>query len=998
MKRHYVLYLWCLPLIVAAIVVGQFGSSPVVATGAVPGPSAGVPRLLTTVSTTLELRRGLNGYNGVADTYLLANEGAVSPHGGEDTLHIKASAYATKRSLIRFDLAAAGIPSNATITEAWLELFVSYRYPANPASVTAYYLLKPWDEASATWNVASTGQGWASPGAGSAGSDYEATAAASAAFSTSYAYNRINVKSAVERWLQNPDANYGLLLMGSTIDLRVWSSEDVREDERPRLVITYDAPSDYTPEPTRSATPTRTPSADASPTPTPANYIYSTGLTEAFGTSYPNCIEAGPSAVNPDNTEVLLIWQGQATTAKLSFLYSGNNNRHHSVLVNDQIIGALPGDNWQSVCTGGSSAQLSFDPALVVSGENKISILADVPGETNSWSLQNPRIQLGGYVQGTDISVVELTSSYDGTTQRAMIQKPIGYSTSVATPLVLGLHGWGGRDYDAMTWLAEACNNRGWLLACSDTRNDNQHTASKAVQHDVMDLLNYMLGSDEYNVDASRVYLIGSSMGGMMAATIAAKYPDRFAALAELKGPTSLDAWYYEIEAWRQAVIYTEMGTSPANAPFSYQRASAAAMARNLRNVPTLIIHGLNDVTVPYHHAEDLYTAMVASDATDVALYPFTGGHSDDHPNWNNDQIMGFFAEHTLNANPLTVTVRTDEPKSYYWMNISHGVSDHWTQASAYLNPDTQTVTLEVFDERATPASVDITLDFTRMGLPTGVAYTVEDANLTTGEFFQYSTQASSTLVLTVPRDRHRLTIYPFTAAAPQSITLRQGEGGYQGMVDTYIESYVRDANHDAEGLRVSFGGNRTPLLRFDLAGRFDERAVIKSAQFGVYSTAKWNSSDSITTGIYKVLTDWTSTQATWDERFSGASWNQAGALGSGEDYDPTLVSSNQMANIGAWYRYNVTDLVREWVANPQNNHGLLIRGETGLGTFTLNSSEGASYKPELIIYYTEATNTPTPTITPTPTYTATPTVTRTPTQRPTPTNAGRVYLPAIVK
>jgi hypothetical protein len=70
-------------------------------------------------------------------------------------------------------------------------------------------------------------------------------------------------------------------------------------------------------------------------------------------------------------------------------------------------------------------------------------------------------------------------------------------------------------------------------------------------------------------------------------------------------------------------------------------------------------------------------------------------------------------------------------------------------------------------------------------------------------------------------------------------------------MVDTYIESYVRDATMTRRSACVFWRQPHT-VVALDLTGRFDERAVIKSAQFGVYSTAKWNSSDSIATGIYR--------------------------------------------------------------------------------------------------------------------------------------------------
>ncbi|MCD6520535.1 MAG: alpha/beta fold hydrolase, partial [Anaerolineae bacterium] len=744
----------------------------------------------------------------------------------------------------------------------------------------------------------------------------------------------------------------------------------------------------YTPSPTW--TPTPSPTA----TPTPANVIYSTGLTEAFGPEYPNCIQAGPTAPedSSDRTEVLLVWQGMPTMAKLTFWFAGNNNRHHSVLVNGHVIGQLPGDDYHSVCTGGTYGEISFDPSLVVSGINEISILADVPGELNSWSLQAPQIQLAGYVQGTEIEVLQIPSSYGErpTVQRAMVQKPIGYTPgAVDLPLVVALHGWGGRDFDSLKWLARACSDRGWLLACSDTRGKSQHTPSKAVQHDVIDLVNYLISSPEYSVDRNRVYLVGPSMGGMMAATIAAKYPDYFAALVELKGPTRLDQWYWEVDEYHRERLRDELNGTPYTTPFSYQRKSAAAMPMNLRNVPTLIIHGLDDTLVPYHHAEDLYQGMLAYQPKYVRLVSYEGGHGDDPPNWGPAEILDFFSQWTLETCPLTVTVRTDEPKAYYWLDISHVASDHWTQANAWFNPDTKTITVEVRDERIPPVPVDVTLDLQRMGLPLQVAYTVEDLNVTTGDFQQYTVQADTHLRLNVPGDHHRLVAYPFAAPQPQQLVLRQGEGGYNGVEDTYIEVHSPNANHENEVLRISGGGGRVPLLRFDLEGKLSgQHPVIKAAQLGLFASSKWYPDDRIETTIYRLLEGWDVHTVTWGERSSGVPWEEAGAMGAGKDYDPTPCAIRWLEGTGEWYRYNVTNLVQQWVADPASNHGLLIRSEDGAGTFTMNSSESPMNKPELVVFYAEATITPTPTNTPIPT--ATPSPTSLPLRK--------LWLPAILK
>ena len=59
-------------------------------------------------------------------------------------------------------------------------------------------------------------------------------------------------------------------------------------------------------------------------------------------------------------------------------------------------------------------------------------------------------------------------------------------------------------------------------------------------------------------------------------------------------------------------MLYNEANGSPSTTPFSFERKSAALLATNLRYVPTLIIHGTQDTIVPYHHATDLQSAMVA--------------------------------------------------------------------------------------------------------------------------------------------------------------------------------------------------------------------------------------------------------------------------------------------------------------------------------------------------------------------------------------------------
>jgi hypothetical protein len=66
----------------------------------------------------------------------------------------------------------------------------------------------------------------------------------------------------------------------------------------------------------------------------------------------------------------------------------------------------------------------------------------------------------------------------------------------------------------------------------------------------------------------------------MMAATIAAKYPDLFCGAGGTQSPTSLDAWYYELKPGGKR-IYAEMGTSPGQPLLVINELRRHPMARN---------------------------------------------------------------------------------------------------------------------------------------------------------------------------------------------------------------------------------------------------------------------------------------------------------------------------------------------------------------------------------------------------------------------------------
>jgi len=140
--------------------------------------------------------------------------------------------------LLRWDVSSL---SGVTVNSASIVLNV---VSTAVKAYDVYPVLTPWSASTATWNQASTGVPWTTPGAKGAGSDRGAaligTLDGSSAGLTSIALNAAGV-SMVQSWIDTPAANHGVL-MGNpwhTSNITFNSNEHGDVTLRPRLVITH---------------------------------------------------------------------------------------------------------------------------------------------------------------------------------------------------------------------------------------------------------------------------------------------------------------------------------------------------------------------------------------------------------------------------------------------------------------------------------------------------------------------------------------------------------------------------------------------------------------------------------------------------------------------------------------------------------------------------------------------------------------------------------------
>ena len=186
---------------------------------------------------------------------------------------------------------------------------------------------------------------------------------------------------------------------------------------------------------------------------------------------------------------------------------------------------------------------------------------------------------------------------------------PKGYAASKATPLVIALHGLGGNEdgfFDNYSQLPPQLSEKhGFLLASPlGFRRDGFYgsgvmgAADAAARRrgeysekDVLEVLRLMKAA--YNVDDSRIYLIGHSMGAIGTWALASKYPQTWAGLVAFAGT------------------------------------GAPALADNMKAIPQFVVHGDADNTVNVSGSRNMVAALKKLNAAVTYIEVAGGSHTD---------------------------------------------------------------------------------------------------------------------------------------------------------------------------------------------------------------------------------------------------------------------------------------------------------------------------------------------------------------------------------
>jgi photosystem II stability/assembly factor-like uncharacterized protein/pimeloyl-ACP methyl ester carboxylesterase len=662
-------------------------------------------------------------------------------------------------------------------------------------------------------------------------------------------------------------------------------------------------------------------------------------------------------------------------------------------------------------------------------------------------------------------SVVDITTastyylnwqSYGNDGTRIRIQVPSTYNPATSTPLVIALHGFNATRASSIADYGPAAEARGWLLAAPEMHGEANNApdtgygpmGSRASQWDVLDTLNYMKAY--YNVDTSRVYLVGYDIGGVTAAIAAAKWPHLFAGVAMDSSPVNLVNWEYdtrwdqvtpnatlnqamreETGAYEPESHYLLMPRQPYRYHFEYERRSPTEFDLNFRHMPLLLLHPDGDTTIQPDHARFLYQRVLdkGPDHLELKLYP--GNHGTRLPDFANYTLtwLGQYQRQSGEA-PQHNAFARDESGRNFWMGVqlsSDAVSvdastyamrteAHWTRVHD-ATYDTTTQSIQVDAENIEPLTGDpaqwgayppkdltVTLLFylDQVGLPTMGIYTVERINKDTGDFTAaFATAENGILRVPLPKGAFAYRIAAGdTLPTYQIVNLQQGTGGYTGARDTDLNAWAPDTGYGVAqdlGLIHDLANPvAKPVMRFDLSS-IPANAQVRFATLSVQLTYVPSNINRPPVSAYQMTRSWDDVQATWNRPRIGGAWNQAGAEGVPGDRGAEPTDTRRLYAMElARYGWDVTEMVRSWLANPAGNYGVQLRSapaESGIFEATDGFAVAASEyynvpdRPRLTIVYATggplitptATETqtpgPSPRATPTPTATSTPAV-----------------------
>lgn len=211
----------------------------------------------------------------------------------------------------------------------------------------------------------------------------------------------------------------------------------------------------------------------------------------------------------------------------------------------------------------------------------------------------------------------------DGAKVPSVLTLPAGGMGIDPRPLILMPHG-GPESYDSVSydWMAQVFANRGYVVLQPNFRgstgfgrawrNQGRGDWRGIMQTDVIDGLNALV--EMGMVDKNRVCIVGASYGGYSALALAAFYPSKVGCAVAIAPVSDLPRMLAREQAvnGRASWVMEYWSEVIGDWRSEEERLAAASPARfaNQVDAPVLLIHGDEDIVVPYEQSKIMYDAL----------------------------------------------------------------------------------------------------------------------------------------------------------------------------------------------------------------------------------------------------------------------------------------------------------------------------------------------------------------------------------------------------
>jgi hypothetical protein len=181
-------------------------------------------------------------------------------------------------------------------------------------------------------------------------------------------------------------------------------------------------------------------------------------------------------------------------------------------------------------------------------------------------------------------------------------------------------------------------------------------------------------------------------------------------------------------------------------------------------------------------------------------------------------------------------------------------------------------------------------------------------------------------------------------------------EPGYNGIIDSYIDSSNANTNYSVSGY-IFVGYYNTAsyrgFIRFDMSPLVPSNAVVVKAYLTLSLFS--GSGNNITFAAYMPTKLWFQSAVTWMKWGPSFPWAAQGG-----DYNTSPVSNIVTTQLDSFVATLTLDnsLVESWMANPVTNYGLELISQDenttdGYSEFYSSTATQADLRPKLTVYYT---------------------------------------------